>query len=151
MSLPPLDFQTSSFGCPKPVGLSQASFIIPHPSPNPSSSKFPDCGEVPPLSRKSLEASNHTSTHRKALICIWTFVPLQVPVCFGLWTLTTDWGSRRGGALIFLKELQGFPRKQRLALLSQTGSGKGGIAVCVCRELSSSFTPAFASASHEDH
>lgn len=27
---------------------------------------------APPLPRKSLSASNHTSTHGKALICIWT-------------------------------------------------------------------------------
>lgn len=54
-SLPPQAFQTSSSGCPKPMTLSQVSFIVPH---LPTSAQFPVC--VP---RKSLTAYHQSSTH----------------------------------------------------------------------------------------
>lgn len=45
---------------------------------------------------------------REACICIWTCDPLQVPVCFGLWTSTQIGDPRERGPL-FSQGAPGFP------------------------------------------
>lgn len=79
-----------------------------HPLTPPPPSRFLVCRKVPPLPRESLAASSHTSPHVKALICIWKCVPLQVPVCFGLWTLTQV-GDPREQEPLFSQGAPGFP------------------------------------------